>query len=101
MATMMSTAWGCGVYRAGNNRAPMYRESKFMKRASTTNGAMGKGFLAAVLLTGGVKQAEAAMLEAIRRMDAEQVSDQTFLLDCVKAAMAISQKLSEIMALCG
>jgi len=44
-------------------------------------------FTVALLLSGGVRQAEAAMLDAIRGRDPEQVPERAFLLDCVRASM--------------
>lgn len=82
MATMMSTV--CG---AGGDRAPIFLATGFTERAPLSNGVIGRNFTAAVLLTGSVRKAEAAMLEAIHGMDAEEASDQTFLLDCVKASL--------------
>lgn len=87
MVTTMNTMSGA-VYGVRGSRALRYTESDFTRRAPLTNSAIGRIFTAAILLTGCMKQAEAAMLEAIRQMDPEQASDQTLLLDCVKASIA-------------
>jgi hypothetical protein len=67
--------------------ALMQTETRLFGRARLTRSVIAKAFRTAVLLTGAVRQAEAVVLEAIRRMDPEQVSDDTFLLDCVQASV--------------
>lgn len=64
------------------------KQSNCPEDAAGINPALAKTFRAAVLLTGGVRQAEAAMLDAIQRMGSAHVSDDTFLLDCVRASLA-------------
>lgn len=57
-----------------------------------SRGVLGSAFTIALLLTGTVKQAEAAVIEAIRRIDPEQASEEAFLQDCANAAMVRTQR---------
>jgi hypothetical protein len=51
-----------------------------------TKGALSNAFTIALLLSGGVQRAEAALLDSIEQMDSDQVSDDEFLASCVKHA---------------
>jgi hypothetical protein len=64
-----------------------HAEAPPVERPRISKSALAKTFRAAVLLTGGVQQAEAAMLEVIRQADGN-VSDQTFFADCLRASVA-------------
>lgn len=86
MAAMLSAAPAADwVARGDTDFGP--KQSKRSEDSAGVN-PLAKTFRAAVLLTGGVRQAEAAMLDAIQRIGSKQVSDDTFLLDCVRASLA-------------
>jgi hypothetical protein len=87
MATMVSTMPAAAWVALGDTAA-MRLEAEPVERSPISNHAIAKTFRAALLLTGGVRQAEAAMSDAIRRMDREHASDEAFLLDCVRASVA-------------
>jgi hypothetical protein len=81
MGTMVNTI-SAQDYFGGGDVALMETDSPL------SNYAIARTFRAAVLLTGGVRQAEAAMLDAIEGTETEEVSDQTFLLNSVRASIA-------------
>jgi hypothetical protein len=55
--------------------------------------ALNEAFKTAVLLTGSVGQAEAALLQAIGQVRPEHLSQRTFLLACITAAIAPRREL--------
>src|SRR5215467_6856030 len=91
MATMLNAvpaaAW---IPQGDTDFSPQRSESS--EHASITSAALAKTFRVAVLLTGGVRQAEAAMLDAMQRMDPEQVSNASLFTDCVRASLATGRQ---------
>jgi hypothetical protein len=66
----------------------IHREARSLECACLTQHILAKAFRTAVLLTGAIGPAEAAVLEAIGRLDPEQISDDAFLMECVRASRA-------------
>ena len=86
MASIVTTM-SAGTWTEERDIALMQPTGRSLGSAGLSRHLMGKAFRTAVLLTGGIRQAETALLEAIGSVDPEQVTDETFLLDCVRASL--------------
>ena len=91
MASMVTTM-SAGAWIAGRDTALMQTETPTFVGTRLTRYMVAKAFRTAVLLTGGVSQAEAAVREAIGRVDPELISDDTFLLNCVRTSIVPSRR---------
>jgi len=91
MASMVTTMSGA-AWIPGCDTALMQTETRTFVGTGLTCSVIGKAFRTAVLLTGGVRQAEAAVLEAIGRVNPERVSDDAFLLTCVRTSIVPSRR---------
>jgi hypothetical protein len=87
MTMMLSTMSGTVAATTGE-LAWRHAEASAEERPRISSSALAKTFRAAVLLTGGIRQAEAALLDVIQQVDPRNVSDQTFFADCLRASMA-------------
>ncbi len=63
------------------------------------HGLLGRAFWATLLLTGDVARAEAAVLHAIEGSEPDPLSDETFLISAVTAAVAGTEKNGEQCAI--
>ncbi len=86
--TMMVSTMYTTVAATPGELAWQHAEISTGERPRISSSALAKTFRAAVLLTGGIRQAEAALLDVIQQVDPRGVSDQTFFTDCLRASVA-------------
>ena len=91
MATMPNTMFYAASYLRVQPEAPRRYVSAVDTPATyrIAEEGLSRIFTATLLLVGGVEQAEAAMADAIGRMDAESISNLALLRECARAALAV------------